>query len=66
MAYDLDRQQLIGSGSAVQAATALSRSSAVAYRVWRSLSEERRLALVDEALSASANDDLIDGLPVAL
>ena len=67
MAYGLNPQLFVENGPTIQAANALARSSAAAFRAWRSLSEDGRLQLVDMALSKPANDDdLVDGLPIAL
>ena len=75
MTYGLDPQLFIENGPVVQAA----RRSNSSYAAWRSLDENRRLALVEEALAGPANDDWrsqpvrgtgendnADGYPVAL
>ncbi len=66
MAYGLNDQLFVENGPTLQAASALARSSSMGFRIWRTLNEEGRLALVDKALRHPANDDLIDGLPAAL
>ena len=66
MAYGLNPQMFVENGPTIQAAGALARSSTMAFRAWRGLSEDGRLELVDKALSKPANDDLVDGLPIAL
>ena len=66
MAYGLNARLFVENGPAIRAAEAHSRSSSDSYRAWLSLDAERRLSLVDGALRAAANDQLIDGLPIAL
>ena len=62
MAYGLSPRAFIEDGPVEQVAKAESiRSSA---RVWHSLSEARRLELIEQALSAA--NDRIDGYPLAL
>jgi hypothetical protein len=56
MAYGLSSRLFIENGPAVQAAGALGRSSAPAFRAWRKLDVERRLQLVDAALLPPSND----------
>ena len=58
MAYGLNNRLFVENGPAIHAAAARARSTAQ----WRALGSERRLELVDRALT----DTLIDGLPVAL
>jgi hypothetical protein len=65
MAYGLNPQSFPENGASAHTADALARSSRTAFRTWRSLDEERRLALVDTALRKPA-DELADGYPVAL
>lgn len=65
MAYGLNTQSFGANGASVHAADALARSSTMAFRTWRTLSEERRLALVDKALRKPA-EELADGYPAAL
>ncbi len=66
MAYGLNPRLFIENGPAIQAADALARSSGKAFRAWRSVDRERRLALVESALKRAANDDSPDGFPLAL
>ena len=65
MTYGLNPQLFVEHGPAVQAAGALARSSSTAFRAWKRLNEQARLALVETALAAPAND-LIDEYPIAL
>jgi len=65
MAYGLNPRLFIENGPAIRSADALARSSSNSYRAWRSFDRERRLALVESALKAHANDDC-DGFPIAL
>lgn len=62
MAYGLNDRLFIENGPALHAAGVLARRRSI----WRALDAERRLALVNGALSRPANENLIDGLPVAL
>lgn len=67
MAYEFDLGLFAGSGPAIRPPkSAAVRSSARAYAAWRNLNRDRRIALVDQALNAAANDDHCDGCPVAL
>ena len=66
MTYGLDTRLFVENGPAVQAARAHLLNSGDAYRAWRGLDRERRLALIDKALRRPANDDLADGFPIAL
>ena len=66
MAYGLNTRLFIENGPAIRAAEAHSRSSSDSFRAWQKLDPERRLSLVDRALRPAANDQLIDGLPIAL
>ena len=65
MAYGLNPLPFPENGASVHAADALARSSEMVFRTWRTLDEERRLALVDKALRKPAGE-LADGYPVAL
>ena len=65
MAYGLNRLPFRGNGASVHTADALFPGSAMAFGTWRSLNEERRLALVDKALRKPA-EELADGYPAAL
>lgn len=62
MAYGLSSRLFVENGPANSAAIALASSSS---RAWQSFDREDRLALIEKALRAPANDDC-DGLPVAL
>ena len=62
MAYGLSPRLFVENGPAIEAANVRNRRRAL----WRALDAERRLALVDRALVRPANENLIDGLPVAL
>lgn len=66
MTYGLSPGLFVENGPAVKAAEATLLRHSDAFRAWRSLDSERRLALVDEALRAPANDDGPDGFPLAL
>ena len=66
MAYSLDAQLFLEHGPAVRSARARERSSSSAFRVWRGLDADKKLALVETSLRRVANDDLPDGFPVAL
>lgn len=66
MAYALSNRLFIENGPAIHAAGVRARSSASAFRAWRALDAEHRLALVDQALRIPANEDLVDGYPAAL
>ena len=65
MAYGLNTRLFIENGPAIQAADALAHSSSHAFRAWQSANRERRLALIETALKAPAND-VCDGFPIAL
>ena len=62
MAYGLSPRLFVENGPAIQSASVRERRRAL----WRALDAERRLTLVDRALVRPANENLIDGLPVAL
>jgi hypothetical protein len=64
MAYGLNPRLFIENGPTLRAAQAHALSSSDAYRAWRGLDAERRLAVVEQALRAPAND--LDGFPIAL
>lgn len=64
MTYGLNPELFVEDGPAVRAAsTALARNSSRFFR-WRTLDSDRRFALVEQMLSAPAND-LIDNFPIA-
>ena len=66
MAYGFESQLFLEDGPAIHAARARYARSAQTARVWRSLNEASRLELVEQTLRKAANDDMPDGLPVAL
>ena len=66
MTYGLSNQLFLENGPAVQAARAAAHSSARAFRAWRGLDADGRLALVEQALAGPANDDHSDDFSVAL
>ena len=58
MTYAFQPHLYVEDGAAIQAAlTRQALSTSTAYRTWRELDRERRLAAVEAAL-ATANDDL--------
>jgi hypothetical protein len=65
MAYGLNTRLFVENGPAVKAAELRSARSSTVYRAWRGLDRDRRFAIVERALRP-ANDDGIDGYPVAL
>jgi len=65
MAYGLNRQLFVENGPALTAADGRRPRSSVVYRAWRGLNPEHRLAIVERALKP-ANDDSVDGYPLAL
>ena len=65
MAYGLDHRLFVENGPAVTAAEAHGARSSAIYRAWRELSPQRRLDIVERALKP-ANDDTVDGYPIAL
>ena len=66
MTYGLSPRLFVENGPAIQAASALNGSSSSAFRAWRSLDPESRLALVEKALKPAANENSLDGFPLAL
>ncbi len=67
MAYGLNPDLFVENGPTIHAArTAAARRSGASYRAWRTLDENRRMALVERALREAANDDGPDDYPVAL
>ena len=66
MTYGLNPQLFVENGPALQVAGALARSSSNAFRAWKALDTDRRLAIVETALHSAANDDGPDGFPIAL
>ena len=65
MAYGLNRKLFVENGPALTAADQQSPRSSTVLRAWRRLDGDRRLAVVERALRP-ANDDGIDGYPLAL
>lgn len=66
MTYGQDLGLFIGSGPVFHsAATVAAPRSSSRFAAWRTLDEDRRLALVEQALAGPANDNA-DGFPVAL
>ncbi|HUE79100.1 MAG TPA: hypothetical protein VMN38_05670 [Sphingomicrobium sp.] len=65
MAYGLNRQLFVENGPALTAADGRSPRSSMVHRAWRGLDSERRLAIVERTLKP-ANDDGVDGFPLAL
>ena len=66
MAYDFESRLVLENGPAIHAARARYARSSRTARAWRQLSESSRLELIEQALDKPANDDLPDGLPIAL
>jgi hypothetical protein len=66
MAYGFESQLFLENGPAIHAERARYARSTQTARVWRSLNEASRLELIERALDKPANDDMPDGLPVAL
>jgi hypothetical protein len=66
MAYGFDGRLFLEHGPAIHAERARFARSTQTARVWRSLNEAGRLELVERTLEKAANDDMPDGLPVAL
>lgn len=65
MTYSLSPRLYVEDGPAVHAAHVASSRNFARFRYWRKLDADHRLAAVEKALSAPAND-LIDDLPLAL
>ena len=64
MAYGLNPRLFVENGPAVTVAELRTPRSSLVYRGWRGLPPERRLALVETALTPA--NDVIDGFPLAL
>ena len=64
MAYGLNPGLFVENGPANQAANALANRPASRFASWRKLSADRKIALVDQALTCPAND--LDAFPLAL
>jgi hypothetical protein len=65
MTYGLSPRLLVEDQPASYAESAAAGRNAARFRAWRILDEEKRLAAIDEALKAPAND-FVDDLPLAL
>ncbi len=65
MAYGLNPGLFLENGPALQAAQQRNSRSSTVYRAWRGLDQDRRLAVIERALKP-ANDDGVDGYPLAL
>jgi hypothetical protein len=66
MTYGLSPRLFIENGPAIRAAQAHARSSRNAFRAWRGLDADKRLALIEKALRMPANDEAGDDFPIAL
>ena len=66
MAYGFESRLFLENGPAIHAERARFARSVQTARVWRSLTEAGRFELVEQTLRKVANDDMPDGLPVAL
>ncbi len=66
MAYDFEAQLFLEDGPAIHAERARGSRSPGARKAWRELNQERRLEAIDRALKSAANDQFLDGLPIAL
>ena len=66
MAYGIESPRFLEEGSAINADRARFARSLRTARAWRELSAQSRLELIEKALEKPANDDMPDGLPVAL
>ncbi len=66
MAYGFESPLFLEDGPAVRAERARYARSSRTARGWRSLNPQSRLELIEDALRKPANDDMPDGLPVAL
>lgn len=65
MTYGLNRGLYVEDGPAEQAASVAAARPSTRFLAWRALDHEHRLAAIEEALDAPAND-LIDDFPIAL
>ena len=66
MAYGFESRLFLGNGPAIHAERARFARSTQTARMWRGLNHASRLELVEKTLAKPANDDMPDGLPVAL
>jgi hypothetical protein len=65
MTYSLAPGLFVENGPAIQAANAAAARPATRFLPWRKLDSDRRLAAIEQALNAPAND-CGDALPIAL
>jgi len=65
MTYGLSPALFVEDGPAVHAASVASARNFARFRSWRKLDPDHRLAMIEQALTAPAND-FIDDFPVAL
>jgi hypothetical protein len=66
MAYGFESRLFLENGPAIHAARARYARSSRTARAWREMNETSRLEMIEQALDKPANDDMPDGLPVAL
>ena len=66
MAYGFESRLFLENGPAIHAERARYARSSRTARAWRDLNQQSRLELIEDALNKPANDDMPDGLPVAL
>jgi len=66
MAYGFESRLFLENGPAIHAARARYARLSRTARAWREMSETSRLEMIEQALDKPANDDMPDGLPVAL
>ena len=66
MAYGFEIRLFLENGPAIHAERARYARSSRTARAWRDLNQQSRLELIEDALNKPANDDMPDGLPVAL
>ena len=66
MPYRLKAGLFVENGPAIHAERARYARSGRTVRAWKALDADRRLALVESELGKAANENLPDGLPVAL
>jgi len=65
MTYGLNPELFVEDGPAVHSASVQSARNFARFRGWRKLDPNHRIEMVEQALTAPAND-LIDGYPIAL
>ena len=66
MAYGIESRMFLQNDPVINAGRARFARSSSTARAWRILNEASRLELVERTLERPANDDMPDGLPVAL